>query len=99
MMKLQFLRMPSKNALCVISARGGSKGVPNKNITKINGKPLIGYAIEKAFALNIFDHIVVSTDSLKISEIAKEYGAKYLLLDQIIYQIQQLVNLMFGNMH
>jgi len=68
--------MPNKNALCVISARGGSKGVPGKNIIKINDKPLIAYAIEKAFALNIFDHIVVSTDSLKISEIAKEYGAE-----------------------
>tara|TARA_B100000242_G_scaffold294391_1_gene277093 strand:- start:6936 stop:7670 length:735 start_codon:yes stop_codon:yes gene_type:complete len=67
--------MPSINTLCVISARGGSRGVPGKNYLKINGKPLITYAIEKAFALKIFDHIVVSTDSSEISEIAKNSGA------------------------
>ena len=42
--------MPSKNTLCVISARGGSRGLPGKNYMKIMGKPLITHAIEKAFA-------------------------------------------------
>ena len=68
--------MPSKNTICVISARGGSRGVPGKNYKKIMGKPLITHAIEKAFASKIFDYIVVSTDSEKISKIAIEAGAE-----------------------
>ncbi len=62
--------------LCTICARGGSKGVKNKNIRILAGKPLIAYTIEAAKAANIFDHIVVSTDSDLISEVAQEYGAE-----------------------
>jgi len=62
--------------LCTICARGGSKGVKNKNIKKINGKPLIAYTIEQAKASNLFEHIVISTDSDLIADIAKEYGAE-----------------------
>jgi len=62
--------------LCTICARGGSKGVKNKNIKEINGKPLIAYTIEQAKASGIFDHIVISTDSDDIAIIAKEYGAE-----------------------
>jgi len=64
------------NILCTICARGGSKGVKNKNIKIINGKPLIAYTIEQAKASQIFDHIVISTDSEDIANIAKEYGAE-----------------------
>lgn len=62
--------------LAVIPARGGSKGVPNKNIKELNGKPLIAYTIEAAQKSGIFNKIIVSTDSERIAEIAREYGAE-----------------------
>lgn len=64
------------NVLCTICARGGSKGVKNKNIKELNGKPLIAYTIEQAKASRLFNHIVISTDSDHIANIAKEYGAE-----------------------
>ena len=62
--------------LCTICARGGSKGVKNKNIKLINGKPLIAYTIEQAKVSKLFEHIVISTDSDDIAKIAQEYGAE-----------------------
>lgn len=64
------------NILCTICARGGSKGVKNKNIKLIDNKPLIAYTIEQAKESKLFDHIVISTDSDDIANIAKEYGAE-----------------------
>ena len=64
------------NILCTICARGGSKGVKNKNIKELNGKPLIAYTIEQAKASELFEHIVISTDSDDIANIAKKYGAE-----------------------
>ena len=64
------------SVLCTICARGGSKGVKNKNIKELNGKPLIVYTIEQAKASQLFEHIVVSTDSDEIANIAKQYGAE-----------------------
>lgn len=64
------------NILCTICARGGSEGVPGKNIKKINGKPLIEYTIEMAKRIDRFDHIIVSTDSEEIADIAKQAGAE-----------------------
>ena len=64
------------NVLCTICARGGSKGVKNKNIRVLNGKPLIAYTIEQAKESKLFEHIVVSTDSDDIAKVAKEYGAE-----------------------
>ena len=64
------------NILCTICARGGSKGVKNKNIKELNGKPLIAYTIEQAKASGLFEHIVISTDSDDIANIAKIYGAE-----------------------
>jgi CMP-N,N'-diacetyllegionaminic acid synthase len=64
------------NILCTICARGGSKGVKNKNIKELNGKPLIAYTIEQAKASQLFEHIVVSTDSDDIADIAKQFGAE-----------------------
>ena len=61
--------------LCTICMRGNSRGVKNKNIRLINGKPLMYYTIKQAIKSKIFDHIVVSTDSKKILKIAKSYGA------------------------
>ena len=53
------------NYICTICMRGGSKGVPNKNLRNINGKPLMAYTIEAAINSGLFKHIVVSTDSKK----------------------------------
>jgi len=64
------------NILCAICARGGSKGIKNKNIRELCGKPLISYTIEQAKNSNLFDHIVISTDSDDIAAIAKKYGGE-----------------------
>lgn len=62
--------------IAFIFARGGSKGLPNKNIKLLNGKPLIAYSIEQAKACSHLDEVIVSTDSKEIASVAKEYGAK-----------------------
>lgn len=61
--------------MCVISARGGSQGVLNKNIRPLLGQPLITWAIQKAKAVPGFNRVVVSTDSEKIAQIARAAGA------------------------
>jgi len=68
--------MKKYKVLCTICARGGSKGVKNKNIKPILGKPLIAYTIEQAIASKLFEHIVISTDSDDIANITKMYGAE-----------------------
>lgn len=62
--------------IAVITARSGSKGLPDKNIKLLNGKPLLAYSVECAIESKAFDKIFVSTDSAKYAEIAKEYGAE-----------------------
>lgn len=62
--------------LGLIPARGGSKGVPGKNIKIINGKPLIVWSIEKGLQSKLIDKLVVSTDSEEIARISKEAGAE-----------------------
>lgn len=62
--------------LCTICARGGSKGVANKNIKKINGLELIAYSIIQAQNSKLFEHIVISTDSEDIAKIATKYGGE-----------------------
>ena len=62
--------------IAVIPARGGSKRIPNKNIRRFHGKPIIAYSIEAALESRLFDYVVVSTDHPKTAEIAKEYGAQ-----------------------
>ncbi len=61
--------------ICSICARGGSKGVTNKNIRMLMGKPLIAHTILQAKEADCFDLIVVSSDSLEILNISKEWGA------------------------
>ena len=61
--------------ICLIGARGGSKGVPRKNIRPLNKKPLIAHTIESALKSGIFNHVVVSTEDSEIARIAKKYGA------------------------
>lgn len=60
--------------LAIIPARSGSKGLKDKNIKMMNGKPLIAYTIEAAKKSKIFEDIIISTDSEKYAEIAKKYG-------------------------
>jgi pseudaminic acid cytidylyltransferase len=62
--------------LAIIPARGGSKRIPEKNIRSFAGKPMIAHSIEIALSSDLFDHVVVSTDDEKISEIAIRYGAE-----------------------
>lgn len=64
-----------KNILGLIPARGGSKGLPRKNIKPLLGKPLIAWTIEQALASRYLDRLVVSTDDKEIAEISKKYGA------------------------
>ena len=64
------------SAIAIIPARGGSKRIPDKNIKLFAGKPIIAYSIEVAKAAKLFDRIVVSTDSERIANIAKAFGAE-----------------------
>lgn len=61
--------------LALIPARGGSKGIKNKNIVSVSGKPLIAYTIDAAKASKYIDYVYVSTDSEKIADVAIKYGA------------------------
>ena len=61
--------------ICIIAARGGSKGVPNKNIRLLGKKPLIAHTIESAIKSKLFSNVIVSTENKKITNIAKKYGA------------------------
>lgn len=65
-----------KKILGIIPARGGSKGVPMKNIRLLCGKPLIAYTIEVALQSVYIDKLIVSTEDKEIATIAKEYGAQ-----------------------
>ena len=62
--------------LAIITARGGSKRIPRKNIKNFLGKPIIAYSIESALKSGVFDEVMVSTDDDEIAEIAEKYGAK-----------------------
>lgn len=64
-----------KNMIAIIPARSGSKGLKNKNIRELNGKPLMAYTIESALKSKMFRDVVVSTDSLEYKRIAESYGA------------------------
>ncbi len=62
--------------LGAIFARGGSKGVPGKNIRALAGKPLIAYAIEAGSGVSLIDRLIVSTDDEEIAALARKYGAE-----------------------
>lgn len=62
--------------LAIIPARGGSKGIPMKNIRTLCGRPLVAWTIAEAKKSKLLDRYIVSTDSEKIAEIAKRYGAE-----------------------
>lgn len=62
--------------VAIIPARGGSKRIPNKNIRVFASQPIISYSIKAAQETSLFERIIVSTDSEKIAEVAKSYGAE-----------------------
>ncbi len=62
--------------LAIITARGGSKRIPRKNIKEFCGRPIIAYSIEAALGSGVFDRVMVSTDDREIAEVAVKYGAE-----------------------
>ena len=72
--------------LCIIPARGGSKGIPRKNLTPIAGKPLIGWSIEAALTAKSVNRVIVSTDDDEIAAVACRFGA------EIIHRPPELSN-------
>jgi N-acylneuraminate cytidylyltransferase len=62
--------------VAITFARGGSKGLPGKNLREFNGIPLIAHAINQAKAANVFDRVMVSTDCTEIARISKQFGAE-----------------------
>ncbi|MBK0401708.1 acylneuraminate cytidylyltransferase family protein [Adhaeribacter sp. BT258] len=91
----------NRNVLAIIPARGGSKGIPGKNLRLLNGKPLIQYSIDAALESELINKIVVSTDDDKIAEASIGLGAevikrpeslagdKALVIDAIRYTIKE----------
>ncbi len=74
---LKYLIMyKGKRILGIVPARGGSKGLPGKNIRPLLGKPLIGWSIEQAKASKLLDEIYVSTDSQEIADVCEQFGVK-----------------------
>jgi CMP-N,N'-diacetyllegionaminic acid synthase len=65
-----------KSVLGIITARGGSKGLPGKNIIPLSGKPLISYSIEAGKASRYIDRLILSSDDAEIIRVAKEYGCE-----------------------
>lgn len=65
--------------IAIIPARSGSKGLKDKNIINLCGKPLIAYSIEAALQTGAFDRVIVSTDSEHYADIAREYGAEVMM--------------------
>lgn len=65
-----------KKILAIVPARGGSKGLPHKNIKPLLGKPLIGWSLEQAKNCSYVDEIFVSTDSAEIAKVAEDFGVK-----------------------
>lgn len=61
--------------IAIITARGGSKRIPRKNIKNFLGKPIVSYSIEAALQSGLFDVVMVSTDDQEIAEVAKSFGA------------------------
>ncbi len=63
--------------IAMITARGGSKRIPRKNIKEFCGKPILAYSVEAAVQSGIFDEVMISTEDEEIAEIAQQYGAKF----------------------
>ena len=77
--------MKKLKTICIIPARGGSKGIKLKNLRSLNGKPLIYYPIKAALNSRACDKVIVSTDHKKIAKVSKKYGAEVPFLRQKKY--------------
>jgi CMP-N,N'-diacetyllegionaminic acid synthase len=73
---LSYSKTYKKEFICIIPARGGSKGIKNKNIKLLNSKPLIYWTIKEALKIKEFLKVIVSTDTEKIQKIAQKFGAE-----------------------
>jgi CMP-N,N'-diacetyllegionaminic acid synthase len=69
-------RLSAQNVLAIIPARSGSKGLPNKNVLPLAGRPLLAWSIDHAVQAKLVDRVICSTDDEKIAEIAREHGAE-----------------------
>lgn len=69
------MRHNKPSIVAIIPARAGSKGIPNKNIRLVGGRPLVYYAIKNALDSELVSRVVVTTDSEQVSVIAKQMGA------------------------
>lgn len=67
---------PSGDVVAIIPARGGSKGIPRKNLALLGNKPLLAYSIETALAARRIDRVIVSTEDEEIAETARRWGAE-----------------------
>ncbi len=67
---------PSKHIVAIIPARGGSTGIPRKNIVPVAGKPLVAWSIEAALGARLVDEVAVSTDSEEIAAVSRKHGAR-----------------------
>lgn len=65
-----------ESRLAIIPARGGSKGIPRKNIVSLGGKPLVAHTIGAALSAGLFDRVLVSTDDPEVAAVSREYGAQ-----------------------
>ena len=88
------LKMLKPNILCIIPARAGSVGLPNKNIRKLAGKPLIQWTLDQAIDSKLISKIVVSTDSDQVIKICKKIFKKLMfpLKDQRTYHYNSLIS-------
>lgn len=71
-----FIQKGKPEVLAIVQARGGSKGIPRKNIRDLGGYPLIAYSIAAALASSAVTRLIVSTDDLEIAEVSRKYGAE-----------------------
>ena len=71
--------------LGIIPARGGSKGIPKKNIKRLHGEPLIAYSIKTALASKL-DRVIVSTDCKEIATISRDYGSEVIMRPPLFQQ-------------
>lgn len=70
--------------IAIIPARSGSKGLKDKNIIDLCGKPLMAYSIEAAIQSGLFEHVIVSTDSERYAEISRLYGAEVMMRGEML---------------
>ena len=84
------------NILVIIPARGGSKGIPHKNVKELNGKPLICYSIDAARQLTTDENICVSTDDDVIIKVVEDYGLQSWL--QIVQEQMEYCSMLWSFM-